>query len=408
MKKLVSLLLVLVMALGLCSFAHAEEKIELEVLSGVTTPQAYLDIVNEVFAEFTADTGIEISFSAPGTGYEELMKTRMAANDLPDVFQTHGWAVVRYGEYLQPLNDQSYYDKIADGIRPIITDDEGNLLVLPTTYMVFGINYNADVLAEAGVDPASILTWDDFEAACEKIKAIGKAPIAVAGKDGWTAAQPFQDLCPAFLTAEDEAALADGTFDWEKVRPMAERYVKWVQNGYFNVDAVTADFNTICQQLASGDAAFVFCDTSPITQAKTYNPDANLHMIPIPAATADQSVFALGGEYLSWGVWKDSENKEAALKLIEYFSRPETVAKLSTATACVPGIVGAEFDVGELTADFEALSKLTIKGVWDRSLPSGMFNDLITSGQAILAGEEGAVDYAIETFTYSYEDKMMQ
>lgn len=406
MKKVLSLVLCLAMALGCCSWAAAEEKIELEVVCNVSNVGSFDSVIEQLIEEFTAETGIAVSYNPVGQGYEELMKTRMASNDMPDVFTTHGWAVVRYGEYLEPLNNEAYFANIADGIRPIVTDNDGNLVVLPAAYSVFGINYNADVLAAAGVKPEEIKTWEDFEAACDAIKASGVAPISVGGKEAWTAAQFYQDVCASLLNEEDAAALADGSFDWEKIRPIAERYVKWVQNGYFNVDAVTADYATTSKQLAVGDAAFIMNGTDAISTALEFKADANLHVIPVPAADESQEQFAIGGEYLSWGVWKDSEHKEAALKFIEFLARKENITKQANAVLMVPGIAGAEFDAGPLTDDFKLLSGYKVKGVWDRSLPSGMFNDMCSSGQAILSQEANAVDATIEQFKMSYADKM--
>ena len=55
--------------------------------------------------DFEAETGYTVDFQAPGSSYEELMKTKMSANELPDVFTTHGWSVARYSDYLMPVND---------------------------------------------------------------------------------------------------------------------------------------------------------------------------------------------------------------------------------------------------------------------------------------------------------------
>ena len=52
--------------------------------------------------EFEKETGYTVDFQAPGSSYEELMKTKMSANELPDVFTTHGWSVKRYSDYLTP------------------------------------------------------------------------------------------------------------------------------------------------------------------------------------------------------------------------------------------------------------------------------------------------------------------
>ena len=58
------------------------------------------------------------------------MKTRMASQDLPDVFETHGWSVARYSEYLMPLNEESWASRIDEAILPVISDKNDNIYVL--------------------------------------------------------------------------------------------------------------------------------------------------------------------------------------------------------------------------------------------------------------------------------------
>ena len=406
MKRLFPLFLALVLAL-MCVPAFAEEGTEIEVLCNVTV-DSFTKALEEIVAEFTEETGIKVVLSIPGTGYEELMKTRMAANDLPDVFCTHGWAVVRYGEYLRPLNDQPWIEYVNNAIAPVITDDDGNVLVMPSTYETFGVNYNATVLEEAGVDPAELKTWSDFEAACDKILAIGKIPVVVGGKDGWVAAQFFQSVCPSFFSDEATAELAAGTYDWENMSPVIERFIEWYNRGYFNVDAVTADYNTACEYFGKGDAAFYFCTTSVLAQAWVTSPDANLHVIPMPAWEADYAEqVACSGEYLTWGVWKDTAKEEAALKFLEFLAKPEYTKIFAETTTTPGGLTNAEYDLGSLTQDFLNLGNYPSLPVWDRTLPSGMFNDMITIGQSILAGENLAVSEYVDIFQESYDDKMM-
>ena len=52
------------------------------------------------------------------------MKTRMASGDLPDIWVTHGWSVMRYSEYMEPLEDQDWYSQIDESLLPSITDDD--------------------------------------------------------------------------------------------------------------------------------------------------------------------------------------------------------------------------------------------------------------------------------------------
>jgi raffinose/stachyose/melibiose transport system substrate-binding protein len=45
--------------------------------------------------------------------------------------------------------------------------------------------YNKDLAAKAGVDPATIKTWDDFLGAVKKCKDAGLTPVMVGGADKW-------------------------------------------------------------------------------------------------------------------------------------------------------------------------------------------------------------------------------
>ena len=105
-----------------------EGKIVMMTNSSGGTYDAVTEVV-DTFMELHPE--VEVELSSQGSDYESLMKAKMAANDLPDVFATHGWSVNRYSEYLRPLNDQEWYQNLNDEIIPIISDKEGNIYTLP-------------------------------------------------------------------------------------------------------------------------------------------------------------------------------------------------------------------------------------------------------------------------------------
>ena len=154
--------------------------VTLEIMTNM--PGEANEALIEVIAAFTAETGIAVDYAAP-SDYEGLMRTRMATNDMPDVFSTHGWAVIRYGTFLRPLNDQPWVSKVSPQIGSVVTDHEGNLMVLPVDIDIAGIVFNRDILDEIGVDPADITHWDIFEDVCEQILAAGYIPIFIGGLD---------------------------------------------------------------------------------------------------------------------------------------------------------------------------------------------------------------------------------
>ena len=201
------------------------------------------DAVTAVCKQFTKETGINVEVQAPGGSYEETLKTRMAANSLPDVFTTHGWSVRRYDEYLKPLNDQPFISRIKSSIKSQITDKSGNIVTLPVDIQQNGIVYNKDVIKKSGVDVNSIKTWEDFTAAMKKVKAAGFTPLEVGGKDNWTIGVIIDFMAPGYYTSNDKnnyrSQLSAGNFDWNKWSTLCNTFYDWGKKGYVNKDALT-------------------------------------------------------------------------------------------------------------------------------------------------------------------------
>lgn len=360
--------------------------------------------------EFENETGYTVDFQAPGSSYEELMKTKMSANELPDVFTTHGWSVARYSDYLMPVNDLEWAADINEQIKPVITNADGEIFVLPVDMDVAGIVCNVSVLDEAGVNPDEIKTWDDFGAACEKIKEAGKTPIHMGGKDNWTIGQYFDWAAPSFyITDENNSqaqALKDGTFDtetWEKVAGLMD---SWVKAGYFNEDVLTADYNSDMKALAEGTAAFCFYGNSSVVDAKNVNPDAKIGMMPIPAASADDEPSLIAGEDIAAGVWKDSKVKDQAVELLNYLAKPEVIKAIAESAGNKAGLNGVEVEVGEIGEYYDKYADVETFPYFDREyLPSGMWDVMCATGADILAQKDGAVENAAMTMEQNFNDK---
>ena len=149
MKKSMSKLLALTLLFCLLtSSALAADTLEVASTYTDTVLETYRSIVDA----FTAETGIEVDLVTPGSEYETVMKTRMARGDLPDVWETHGWAVKRYSEYLMPLNNEVWVPRMDPAAAAIVTGPDGNIYGACINQSMGGCIYNIDVLNEAGVD----------------------------------------------------------------------------------------------------------------------------------------------------------------------------------------------------------------------------------------------------------------
>ncbi len=371
------------------------------------------EALEQACKDFTTETGIQVEYSAPGAHYEELMKTKMAAQDLPDLFTTHGWSVARYSEYLRPINDQPFAKDIVDSIKPIITDKDGQMYVLPSDVDLAGIVYNIDVMDKSGVKVDDIKTWTDFEAACEKIKAAGFTPIYIGGKDSWTIGMLFNWIAPSlYITNESKNfrdAFKDGTFDWKNWEEIGSMLDKWNKAGYFNVNALTSDYMTMAKALGEGKVGFEFNGNGTITDALNAFPDAKLGMMTIPTKDASDQPTLVSGERLATGVWKDSPHVDEALQLLNYLARPEVCAKLATANGVPAGLKGVESDTGILKPFYEKYESVKTIPYFDREyLPSGMWDDLCITGAYIIAEQENAIADAIKQMETSFKDKFSQ
>lgn len=387
MKKLSVVLLVLAVALSGVFASGAKEEAG-PVTIWVMGAGSQVEAMKAACDDFTAETGIQVDFSAPGDQYESLLATKMAANDMPDIFDTSGWSLRRYKEYLMKLNDMPFASSITTAAKNVITDEKGDFYVLPFDTDISGIVYNVNVLNEAGVDVDSIKTWADFTEACAKIKAIGKTPISCGASNGFTTGWIYDRLAPSFYLDDVDNLLA-GKFDESRWVEMNKLVDSWLKAGYFNEDVVSGDFMGDLGRLGSDQCGFVFIQNVAIAML----PDANLGLMPLPANKEGDEVTLISSVNVALGIAKDSKNKTNAQKLLEYLARPEVATKIAESTGNVSAIEGTTADLGKVQPYLEKYADVATYDFFDRIyLPSGIWDTICSEGQNVLAGKPGAVE----------------
>lgn len=383
---------------GNSSSETSENKVTLNMQVSFLPTESVMPVLKEIADSFTKENpNIEVQVSSL-PDYEGTMKTKMAANDLPDIFTTHGWSVARYSQYLTPLQDQPWAKKLNPLLQPIVTNSKGELFVLPADVSVTGIVFNKDVLDEAGVNPDTIKTWDDFKAACEKIKEKGKTPIELGGaKDDWTVGAFFDYTASSFLITNEfknyRGQLLDGTFDWKNYEPVYNLFNDCNKAGYFNKDAKEGTLQGATEAFAKGTSGFSFLGNSMVADAMKINPKGNYGFMPFPVATADDSPTVISGEDKAFGVWKDSKHKTEALKFLEYMAKPENINKIAETSLAPAGLVGDGYktNAGKLSPYYDKVKNTRAVGFFDRVyLPNGMWDSMVNTGTAVLFGQMSA------------------
>lgn len=358
-----------------------------------------------------ANADIVVELISGSADYESLMKARMAANELPDMWATHGWSIARYSEYLTPLEDQSWADSLITVLKSVITDKDGHVYVLPIDVDIAGVAYNKDVVAKAGVDVTTIKNWDDMFAAMEKIKAIGVTPVHMGGKDSWTIGNFLDWAAPSVYITDANNYSGDdlkaGIFDTAKWEIVAGFMKALKDKGYVNVDVLTSTFGGSAQALGEGAVAFEFYGNYVVAEALTYAPDANLGFFPIPAYYTGDEPSLISGEHNTIGIWKDTKYPEQCKRFLAYLAQPEVMSALATSTGMAAGLTTATSDTGILTASYKLWSDAEAFGYFDREfLPSGMWDTMCSTGAGILSGDMTVKDAAkimLRDFTQLYK-----
>lgn len=392
---------------GTPAAASGEKKISGHLVVTTNIGDATLDAMTELVDKFQQEyPDVEVEYTSYGKDYENLMKAKMAANDLPDVFATHGWGVNRYAEYLRPLNDLSFASRFTDAIKGVITTKDGDIVTMPVTTDFRGIIANEEIMKKAGWETPP-KTWKEFLQCCDDVKnKTGVTPVYVTGKDNRSMAQIMDVVSPGILVMEknhdESAALLDGTFDWNKWGDVCRVLTELKDRGYLNADCNTADKIYVSEKLANGEICFSFENSQYMEGAWELNDKAPLTMIPMFSYYDDGSQYIIGGERESYGIWKDTKNMDAAVAFLEFIGRPENVKYVCEKAGTPSAFTDVTPDL-RLAPVYAEYNKLPIVSVLDRVwLPSGMWATMRSTGAGLLSGEL-SVQQACDQMKASYD-----
>lgn len=176
MKKLVSLILALAVALSLTGAAFAEEPVTITyaTFSASGAQEETLKKMVEVFEEKNPDIKVDVQL----TGYDDYftkLATTVGGGNAPDVFEMNMENFLAYMlrgacADLTGLVDPASY---SEGTLSAVSSD-GKLYAVPMSFSTCVLFYNKALFDQAGIDyPDDTWTWTEAQAAAEKIKALG-------------------------------------------------------------------------------------------------------------------------------------------------------------------------------------------------------------------------------------------
>jgi multiple sugar transport system substrate-binding protein len=298
----------------------------------------------EVTADFTAETGIEVQVDAiPWENVNDKLTTAIASGEGPDVIQV-GLSLLSTFADADALLDLG--DQVADhpGIAPASFPDavapenlgDGRMLTIPWISDTRVLFYRSDILAEAGYD-APPTTWEEMRETA--------AALAERGDGQYGYYIPLWDnTLPVQYTwqAGGDVIGADGAVDFDT--PEFDAAVDHWLGFFADGAAPTASDWDQAQGFVSGATPMVISGPYLAGAIREAAPelDGSWGVALSPSDENGTSLFA--GSNL--GIWHSSENVDAAVLLLEYMADAETQIAWYDAVGELPTSLAALDELG--------------------------------------------------------------
>ncbi len=294
-----------------------------------------LGSIEEIAVEFQKDHPdfeLEIDGTGDRPAYLQQLRTLIAGNKMPDMFDTDPDAfakrlvenddLVNIGEFLE---EEELYDDFIPEALAYQQFDDGNIYTLPIEYNMEMFFYNKEIFEEYSLSPPT--TFEELLTVSEELKENDVTPIAMGGVDKWPVLRylafiPFRETGNDFLNqlTSGEASMSDS------VGLEAAEFVQEIGQ-YFQEGFSSTDYTTARQLFSSGQTAMYYMgswETMNILNDGMNEENLDYFTLPMisstEAATAQNEYFTHSGIGLAFNKNTFNETSEEFLKyLIERY-----------------------------------------------------------------------------------------
>jgi raffinose/stachyose/melibiose transport system substrate-binding protein len=390
----------------------------------ITSIPAEVELMNSIAADFMAanpDIKVELPF-LENEAFKAKLTTLLQSADAPDVFHSWGGGVFyeqAAAGVLRPIEDVLSEEAKANvgtaGVSAFTAPD-GHLYGVARDVSEVVLWYNKTLFEQAGVDPASMATWDGFLAGVQAFKDAGITPIAIGAKDKWPAHFWWSKLVIRLAGQEGFEAAARGEgdgFAGEDFVKAGEYFLQLAELDPWQEGFLAATYGDASGQFGDGLAAMHLMGDWDYGAMKDNSanklgiPDEELGILPFPTIEGGKGdpTDTLGG---LGGVLFSKNASDAAVKWIEFFNSVENQAKYAKDAYYIPIAKGAA-DV--MTNPFKAQIAQNIGNAhwhanfFDQALGpnvGGVVNDV----SAELAGSAMSAQEAAELIKEAVDDSL--
>jgi len=264
MKKMLSILIAALMMIGMMGVASADVAIDVFQLKVEIDPM--LQEFVKLYSDETEGVTVTAETLGGGADYGGAIKAKLAADQMPVIYMIEGSG--GYDLWKDYIADMSGCAWVADTDLAYYSP-EGVPVGFPIAMEGFGLGYNADILATAEIDPATLTTFSAVKAAFEKLDGM-KAELGLdsvlscgtstSGGLWWVTSQHVFNAYYAGYLDYNDSSVHDkclaGEVDTERLTAFAN-YLKLLYQYSDQEILVNGNYDAQVAAFASGKAAFI-------------------------------------------------------------------------------------------------------------------------------------------------------
>jgi len=282
----------------------------------------YTDAYNAYISEYKkVAPHVTIDLQVLQTDYPTVLKSRIAAGTIPDIFMTTaGGELKAYAEYSADLSNEPLASAMSDSVKKDMTYD-GKLMGVPLVMDSFPLIYNKRLFADAGITELP-KTLAELEGVCKELESKGITPFANAYKEWWVQKHIFQHFIAG--ASSDSAKLVNdfiaGNTKFED-HPILLNYFDFIDLTvkYGDPKPLECDFNAQVGTFANSKAAIITGQGQWIESAVTkIDPDFDFGVMLYPVSDDPNQANVCAGSAQCLRVYKDSPVLHEAINLLNW------------------------------------------------------------------------------------------
>jgi raffinose/stachyose/melibiose transport system substrate-binding protein len=302
--------------------------------------------------------------------FKTKLATEVQSGSPPDLFQSWGGgamgAQADAGMLKDITSDISSWSSTVNAGALGIYAYKGKQYGVPWDMGMTGVWYNKALFAKAGI-LAVPTTWDDFLADVTKLKAVGTAPLAIAGKDMWPSTRLWTYLILRMAGYDGlQTMIQSGNWSTDACTKAGDEVLKLNALNPYQSGYKSASYDNEAAAVGNGQAAMEVMDQrAPSTEIADSTSKkgigTDLGWFPFPTVTGgagDPNDGVGGGNGIAVG----KNAPPAAIDFLKFFNSVYNAQKIEDPTSTPPASMGMSPIAGVNTSVLDSNMQLVLAG----------------------------------------------